>query len=104
MNLEHLAQSNILEVLHVVDAPEEKKQEVIDAATDIIIRSAMDRIKESFSEKERGEFEHAFDEKSTTTEHTAFLQKYAKKIEEVIIQESLRYKSLLSIISSSTQK
>ena len=100
MNFEKLAQSNILETLKLIDAPKEAQQEAVDDAMDIILTSAMDRIQDELSDEAHIEFERVFGGQNTEEERTAFLKKHVPNLEEILIQESLRYKYLAEIITS----
>ena len=100
MNFESLAQSNILETLKLADAPEEKQKEAITDATNIIIRSAMERITDNFTDDEALAFEGIFGEDRPEAERMAFLKEHAPDLEKILTEESLRYKYLAEIAAS----
>ena len=104
MNFEKLAQSNIFETLKLTDAPKEAQEEAMEDAMDIIFTSAMDRIKDGLLNEARTKFERVFGEDHTEEDREAFLKEHVPNLEEILTQESLRYKYLAEIVASSSHK
>ena len=104
MNIEKLAQSNILATLQLTDAPKKVQEEAMENATEIIVKSAMDRIKDKLPDDTLEEFERVFGEDHTEEERITFLKERVPNLEEILIQESLRYKYLAEIIASSSHE
>ncbi len=104
MNVEKLAQLNMLETLNLTHASDVAQQEAVRDATEIILTSAMDRIKDQFSDDVRAEFERIFSEQGSQHQRDAFLQEHVPDLEDIMIQESLRYKYLTQIIAASVHE
>ena len=104
MNFEKLAQSNILETLKLTDAPKKAQDEAVEDAMEIIMESATDRIKDGLSDEALEEFERVFSGDHTESERDAFLKKHVPDFEEILVEESLRYKYLTEIIASSSHE
>ena len=103
MNLEKLAQSNILDTLKLKDASDEVKREAIDDAMEIIFESVAERIKAELSDEARIEYNRVFEEDSSEEERAAFLKKHVSRFEEIVAEETLRYKYLTEIMVSLEQ-
>ena len=100
MDLKQIAQSNMLETLKLDKAPKEEQEEAMSDASEIIFRSAMGRIKDGLSEDEREEFERVFREEGVKEDQDAFLKEHVLNLEEMLVQETMRYKYLMGIIVS----
>ena len=104
MNFEKLAQSNIMETLGIAGAPEEERKGAIEDATDVIMQSAMDRVMDGLTDEESLDFERVFGEDASEEERAAFLKKHVPNLDEILIQESLRYKALAEVMASSSRE
>ena len=104
MNFEKLAQSNIVETLGIADAPEEERKEVIEDATDVIMQSVMDRVMDGLTDEEWLDFERVFGEDASEEERAAFLEKHVPNLEEMLVQETLRYKALAEVMASASRE
>ena len=104
MNFEELTQSNIVETLGIAGAPEEKRKEAIEDATDVIMQSVMDWVMDGLTDEEWLDFERVFGEDASEEERTAFLKKHVPNLEEMLVQETLRYKALAEVIASASRE
>ena len=102
MNLEKIAQSNLIDTLNLKDAPQEVRQEAVDDALEIIFESVADRVKAGLSDEALIEYEHVFDEGGSEEERVAFIKKHIPNFEEIVAEETFRYKYLTEIMVSSS--
>lgn len=100
MDIEKLAQLNIIKELHFSDTPQEEQQEIITDATQIILESAVERMKEKLSPEKRREFARVFSDAASEEERAAFLKKNALNLPKTLLEETIRYKYLLKKITS----
>lgn len=99
MNLDSLINSNILEILHLTDAPRSTQDEAINSAQEIIVQSVRNRIQDLIPEDARDQFYYVF-QKGTDEQRSAFLNQHAINLEDIVAQETLRYKYITEIIAS----
>ena len=104
MNLEKIAQSNLMDTLKLKDAPQEARQEAVDDALEVIFESVADRMKAELSDEALIEYEHVFDEGSSEEERVAFIKKHIPNFEEIVAEETFRYKYLMEIMVSATEE
>ena len=90
----------MLETLKIDKAPKKEQEEAMSDASEIIFQSAMGRIKDELSEDEREEFERVFGEEGVKEDQDAFLKEHVLNLEEMLVQETMRYKYLMGIIVS----
>lgn len=100
MNFDELAQSNIINTLKLQDASEEVKREAIDDATEVIFESVVDRVKAGLSNEALAEYEHLSRENIPEEDRVQFLKKHIPNFEEIVAEETLRYKYLTEIMVS----
>lgn len=98
MNLEKIAQSNLIDTLQLKDTPSNVRQKAVDEAVEIIFESVADRIKAGFSDEEMIQYEHTFHEGSPEQERVEFLQTHVPNFEEIVAEETFRYKYLTEIM------
>lgn len=103
MNLEKLAQSNILETLGLEKAGEEMQKEAVQDAMEIILQSVVDQIKDTLPDDVRDEFERVYDQGSEE-ERKVFIEKYVPNFQDLLMIETLRYKYLTELIASSEKE
>lgn len=104
MNLEKIAQSNLIDTLQLKDARQEARQEAVDDALEIIFESVVDRIQAGLSDKEMIEYKHVFHEGSSEQERMEFLKTHVLNFEEIVAEETFRYKYLTEIMVSALGK
>lgn len=104
MDIQKIAQSNIINTLKLQDASEEVKQEAINDATEVIFDSVVDRIQAGLLGEALGEYDRVFGEDCPEDERVAFLKKYVPNFEEIVAEETLRYKYLTEIMVSAVGK
>lgn len=102
MNLEKIAQTNLLDTLQLKDAPQEIRQEAVDEALEIIFESVVDRVKAGFSDEVMTQYVHVFEEKNSEEERIEFLKKHVLNFEEIVAEETFRYKYLTEIMISAS--
>ena len=102
MNLEKIAQSNLIDTLQLKNAPQEARQEAVDDALEVIFESVADRVKAELSEEALIEYEHVFDEGNSEEERVAFIKKHIPNFEEIVAEETFRYKYLMEIMVSAS--
>ena len=103
MNLKALAESNILDTLNLSHASYEERNNALDEALDVIMAVAMERIEKAIPKEAQGEFDRVFDD-GTEEDRVAFLRKYVPHLDEIFIEETLRYKLLMEIIAEEGKK
>lgn len=104
INFNALAQSNIINTLNLADAPKEIQREAIDEAMEIIFDSVTDRMKAELSGEALAQYEQVFRDQGSEEERTAFIKKYVPHFDEIVREETLRYKYLMEIMNSSPEK
>ena len=102
MNLEKIAQSNLIDTLQLKDAPQEARQEAVDDALEVIFESVADRVKAELSDEALIEYEHVFDEGGSEEKRVAFIKKHIPNFEEIVAEETFRYKYLMEIMVSAS--
>ncbi len=104
MDFNALAQSNIISTLSLADAPKDVQREAINEATEIIFDSVTDRIKAELSGEALAQYEQVFNDHGSEEERTEFLKKCIPNFDEIVREETLRYKYLMEIMNSSLKK
>lgn len=94
MDFIRIAQSNILDLLGLSEAPHHVQQRAINQALEIIFDSVANRIKAELSPEALTHYAHAFRENSSEEERSAFLATYVPQFDEIVKEETLRYKYL----------
>jgi len=102
MDFQKFAQSNIIKTLKLMDASKEVQREAIDEAVEVIFDSVVDRIQAKLSDEALGEYNRVFGEDNLEEDRVAFLKKHAPNFEEIVAEETLRYKYLTEIMVSSS--
>ena len=97
MNLENLIQSNIIDTLNLAGAKQEIKTQAMKDAQEIIVKSVIARIKKKRNNQPLNEFERLLED-MPQQEHGEAIKKYIPDIEEIVFQESMRYKYLIQVI------
>lgn len=103
MNLEKLAQSNILQTLRLDKLEEEVQKEAMGDAAEIILQSVVDEIEGTLPAEVRDEFGRVFDEENEE-ERKAFIKKYVPNFQNLLVVETLRYKYLTELIVSQEEE
>lgn len=102
MNLEKISQSNLIDTLQLKDAPQKVRQEAVDDALEIIFESVADRVKAGFSDKVMAQYIHVFEQDNPEEKHVEFLKKHVPNFEEIVAEETFRYKYLTEIMVSAS--
>lgn len=104
MDFNKLTQSNIINTLKLMDAPKEVQREAIEEALEIIFDSVVDRIKTGLSDGEMVAYNDVFRGDSPEGERVMFLKEHVPNLEEMVAEETMRYKYLTEIMVSSLGK
>lgn len=104
MNLEKIAQSNLIDTLKLKDAPQEVRQEAVDEALEIIFESVVDRIKAEFSNEVMTQYMRVFEEENSEEKRVEFLKTHVPNFEEIVAEETFRYKYLTEIMVSALRE
>ena len=104
MNFKELPKSNLIETLGIADAPEEERKEAIEDAADVIMQSVMDRVIDGLTDEEWLDLERVFGKDASEEERIAFLKKHVPNLEEMLVQETLRYKALAEVMASASRE
>lgn len=98
MNIEKLTTSNILNTLKLTSAPRDIQDHAIQDAKKIIIESAHRRIQAIIPPKDQEGLARVLRD-GTDDERAGFLHDHGIDLQEIIQQETLRYKYLAEIMA-----
>ena len=93
MDIQSLAQSNILKLLGFDEAPKEEQETLLRSITAMLLEDVVSRIKDELSVEAREQFFALFaDGPGSNEERLQFLKTHVPNLEEMILEETLTFK------------
>ncbi len=88
-----LFSDEILRAFNLHDAPEEKRAEFLQSASEAILTGVVKKIEAQLPEDKQNEFLQLFERPTNDEELTAFFKTYVPNFKELLVEELTRFKS-----------
>ena len=106
MDIQDIAQSNILDAMGLSDASQEEQRAFIEGATKMIMDEVVDEIAKRLPDAEKEEFFRLFGGEGSADEDAkaAFLNAHVPDFEELLLQETYAFKAALTKVADEVKQ
>lgn len=95
---------SILELLHLQDLPEAEKTELLAKMTELVKSRVVDVVLGRLTENQRDEFDALIESDATPAQAEQFFQKAVPDFDQILAEETLRFKNQLVEDSDAVRK